>query len=153
MPQLGQIKSLSTDMDYKFTYSDDTSAFVYYDLVILKHDTSEKASYIVRVWLAKLGDAKSSSDNDAKPTQVTISDVVYDLYTGHNGNAPEYTFVVTMKTHNFHGNLMDFINYLTKAKSLDSSHYLATNLAGIQVFDSTQGTTTMSNFSASIQLA
>jgi xyloglucan-specific endo-beta-1,4-glucanase len=148
---LTQVKSIPSKIKYKYTYTDTIVANVAYDLFTASTPTATSQDYEIMIWLAALGGAGPISSSGSPIATIKIAGSEWKLYSGPNGSMKVFSFVATKQVTNFSGDLMDFVNYLTKNQGFPTSQYLNTVQCGTEPFVGTNATLTVSSFSAKIK--
>jgi xyloglucan-specific endo-beta-1,4-glucanase len=88
----------------------------------------------IMVWLAALGGAGPISSTGSPVSTPTINDIVWNLYSGPNGDTTVYSFVAQSQVTSFSGDLLGFFTYLIASKGFSRSQYITAIGAGTEPF-------------------
>ncbi|CAH0474294.1 unnamed protein product [Peronospora belbahrii] len=150
--KLSDIVSLDTMMEYHYDRSSDVIANVGYYITMVPETMGKKLSFVLMVWIDVLGNVLPPSNGSY--TDVTVANVNYKLFHGHNndGNVV-FTYVRKEVTNKFSVDLMHFFNYLSKYKLISMSDRLAHFRAGTTVTERAWGNFSSSNFALHPKIA
>jgi xyloglucan-specific endo-beta-1,4-glucanase len=149
--QLTQVKSIPSTTKYSYSYSGNLVANVAYDLFTASTPGASSQEYEIMIWLAAFGGAGPISSSGSPIATITVAGNEWKLYKGPNGSMTVFSFVATKQITNFSGDLMGFVNYLTKNQGLPTRQYLNTVQCGTEPFVGTNAKLTVSSFSAQVK--
>uniref|UniRef100_A0AAV1V5I5 Uncharacterized protein n=1 Tax=Peronospora matthiolae TaxID=2874970 RepID=A0AAV1V5I5_9STRA len=134
--KMSQVKSMPTEVQYEFKETDNSLITNFAYDMFLRPDPQANNKYEVMVWLATFGNAAPLADKyPAKPIKenVKVGGVTFNLYKGMNGKVTVFTFLATVNTNRFKGDLRNFFTQLPDPKLLDDQ-YLVKAETGTEPF-------------------
>lgn len=108
-------------------------ADVSYD-IFTSSTASGSNEFEIMIWLAALGGAGPISSTGSAIATPTINGVVWNLFSGPNGDTTVYSFVAQTQVTSFSADLLLFFAYLESNEDFSTSQYITTLEAGTEPF-------------------
>ncbi|GMF23100.1 unnamed protein product [Phytophthora fragariaefolia] len=147
--QVSAIKSIPTNIAYKYTYDGNIIANVAYDLFTSSTETGD-VEYELMVWLSALGGAWPLTDSGKPIKTVTAGGVEFDLYQGFNKKVKVFSYVAKKSATSFNGDLKYFFDQLPADNTLPQTQFLQKVEAGTEPFQGKNATLVVSGYSAKV---
>ncbi|KAF2010929.1 glycoside hydrolase family 12 protein [Aaosphaeria arxii CBS 175.79] len=143
---LSQFTSLAST--WKWTYTGTSLvANVAYDL-FTSSTASGNAEYEIMIWLGALGGAGPISSSGSPIATPTVAGKSWKLYNGPNGQMNVFSFVpASGNVSDFSGDLLAFVDYLSKNHGLSKTQILQSAGAGTEPFVGSNAVFTTTQYS------